>query len=122
MTRRSKETAPESSSKRTHKTTPRRVRAAPRTRLVAFDASRYLGTKEAAAEYLDAILEADDPGLFVKALGDIARARGMVRVARDSGLGRESLYKALATNSKPRFETIVKVARALGLRIKAQVA
>ena len=88
--------------------------------LVPFDAARYLESDEAIAEYMTAVLEADDPELLLLALGDIARARGMAQVARDAGLGRESLYKALAPGAKPRFETVMKVARALGVKFTAQ--
>ncbi len=75
----------------------------------------------AIAEYMTAVLEQDDPELLL-ALSDIARARGMAQVAKDAGLGRESLYKALAPGAKPRFDTVVKVARALGIRLSARVA
>lgn len=89
-------------------------------KLLAFDAARYLDDDAAIAEYLTAILETDDPDLLLRALGDVARAKGMAQVARDSGLGRESLYKALAPGAKPRFDTVLKVARALGVRFRAQ--
>ncbi len=92
------------------------------TKLVPFDAARYLTDDAAIAEYITAVLEADDPDLLLLALGDVARARGMARVAKDSGLGRESLYKALAPGAKPRFDTVLKVARALGVKLTAQVA
>ena len=91
-------------------------------KLVAFDAARYLQDDEAIAEYMTAALEANDPDLLLLALGDIARARGMAQVAKDAGLGRESLYKALAPGAKPRFETVMKVARALGVKFTAQPA
>lgn len=91
-------------------------------RLLAFDAARYLDDDAAIAEYLTAILETDDPDLLLLALGDVARAKGMAQVARESGLGRESLYKALAPGAKPRFDTVMKVARALGVRFRAQAA
>ena len=89
------------------------------TNLVPFDAARYLTDDAAVAEYMTAILETDDPDLLLLALGDVARARGMAQVAKDSGLGRESLYKALAPGAKPRFDTVLKVARALGVRLTA---
>ncbi len=94
----------------------------PPLKLLPFDPVRYLSDDAAIAEYMTAVLEADDPDLLLLALGDIARARGMAQVAKDSGLGRESLYKALAPGAKPRFDTVLKVARALGLRLTAQVA
>ena len=91
-------------------------------KLVPFDAARYLTDDVAVAEYMSAVLEADDPDLLLLALAEIARARGMAQVAKDAGLGRESLYKALAPGAKPRFDTILKVARALGVRLTAQPA
>jgi probable addiction module antidote protein len=77
---------------------------------------------EAVAEYMTAVLDANDPDLLLLALGDVARARGMAQIAKDAGLGRESLYKALAPGAKPRFETVMKVAKALGVKFKAQAA
>lgn len=91
-------------------------------KLVPFDAARYLTDDAAVAEYLTAILEADDTDLLLLALADVARARGMAQVAKDTGLGRESLYKALTPGAKPRFDTILKVTRALGIRFTAQPA
>src|SRR5437868_3699234 len=92
------------------------------TKLLPFDAARYLTDDAAIAEYMTAILETDDPDLLLLALGDVARARGMAQVAKDSGLGRESLYKALAPGAKPRFDTVLKVARALGVKLSAHPA
>lgn len=89
-------------------------------KLLAFDAARYLNDDAAIAEHPTAILEADDPDLLLVALGDVARAKGMAQVSRDSGLGRESLYKALAPGAKPRFDTVLKVARALGVRFSVR--
>ncbi len=91
-------------------------------KLLPFDPARYLTDDAAVAEYVSAILESDDPDLLLLALGDIARARGMAQIAKESGLGRESLYKALAPGAKPRFDTVVKVARALGVKLAASVA
>ena len=96
------------------------TKAKPKTRLIPFDAARYLESDEAIAEYMSVVLESDDPDLLLQALSDVARARGMAQVARDAGLGRESLYKALAPGAKPRFETVMKVARALGVKFTAQ--
>ncbi len=93
-----------------------------RRKLLPLDPARYLTDDDAIAEYLTAILESGDPNLLLVALGDIARVRGMAQVAKDTGLGRESLYKALARGAKPRFETVLKVTRALGLKLSAQVA
>lgn len=94
----------------------------PRRKLLPFDAARYLTDDEAVAEYVNAVLETGDTDLLLMALGDVARARGMAKVAMDSGLGRESLYKALAPGAKPRFDTVLKVARALGVKLTAQVS
>lgn len=91
-------------------------------KLHAFDAARYLDSEEAIAEYMTAVLEADDPDLLLLALGDVARAKGMAQVAKDAGLGRESLYKALTPGAKPRFDTVIKVARALGVKFTAHPA
>ena len=90
-----------------------------KTKLLPFDAARYLADDVAIAEYVTAVLEIEDPDLLLLALGDIARAMGMAEVAREAGLGRESLYKALAPGAKPRFDTVLKVARALGVRLTA---
>ena len=91
-------------------------------RLLPFDAARYLTDDKAVAEYMSAVLETGDPEMLLAALGDVARAKGMARVAKDSGLGRESLYKALAPGAKPRFDTVLKVTRALGVKLTAQIA
>ena len=91
-----------------------------KTKLLPFDAARYLQDDAAIAEYMTAVLETDDADLLLLALSDIARAKGMAQVAKDSGLGRESLYKALAPGAKPRFDTILKVTKALGVRLYAE--
>lgn len=91
-----------------------------KAKLVPFDAARYLTDDAAIAEYMNAVLETGDTDLLLLALGDVARARGMAQVAKDAGLGRESLYKALTPGAKPRFDTVVKVARALGVRLGVQ--
>ena len=83
--------------------------------LTVFDASEYLDSDEAIAGYLQAVLEDGDPDLLLAALGDIARAKGMAEIARSAGLGRESLYKALSPGAKPRFDTVLRVVRALGI-------
>lgn len=93
-----------------------------RAKLLPFDAARYLTDDAAVAEYMTAVLETDNPDLLLLALGDVARARGMAQIAKDAGLGRESLYKALAPGAKPRFDTVLKVARALGVRLSAHPA
>jgi probable addiction module antidote protein len=85
--------------------------------LKPFDPADYLDDDEVIAEYLTAAAESDDPTRFISALSDVARARGIARVAETSGLGRESLYKALAPGAHPRHETIARVIRSLGLRM-----
>lgn len=92
----------------------------PARKLRPFDPARYLTDDAAIAEYMTAILEEGDPDLLLLALGDIARAKGMSQIAKDSGLGRESLYKALTPGAKPRFDTVLKVAKALGVKFTAQ--
>ncbi|UVM11719.1 addiction module antidote protein [Pseudomonas protegens] len=89
-----------------------------------FDAAEYLKTPEDMVAYLDACFEEDtgDGVLIRAALNDIARARGMTQVARDTGLGRESLYKALGSQGNPEFATIIKVMKALGLKINVSNA
>ena len=93
-----------------------------KTKTIAYDVSEQLRTPEEMAAYLDAwLVEApDDAAGIARALGDIARAKGMTLVARDAGLSRESLYKALGENGNPSFATILKVARALGVQLHAQ--
>ena len=85
-----------------------------------WDAAEHLETEEDIVAYLDAALEEGEPTLIVVVLGDIARAKGMAQVAREAGLGRESLYKALSTTGNPEFATILKVVRALGLRFHVE--
>jgi probable addiction module antidote protein len=87
-----------------------------------WDAAEHLETEEDMAAYLEAALEDGDPALVAAALGDIARAKGMTQLARDTGLGRESLYKALSPEGNPEFSTVLKVVRALGLRLHATTA
>lgn len=93
-----------------------------KTKTVAYDVAEQLRTPEEMAAYLDAwLVEApEDSGGIARALGDIARAKGMSQVARDAGLSRESLYKALSENGNPSFATVLKVARALGVQFHAQ--
>ena len=89
------------------------------TRFTPFDAADYLDNEETIAAYLSAMLAEDDPEMFLVAIKDIARARGMTQLAKDTGMGRESLYKALAPGAKPRYDTILKVLRALGVTLHA---
>ena len=88
--------------------------------LPVFDAVDYLKTEQDCAEYLSVVLEDGDPTLLAAALGDVARARGMSQVARDSGLTREGLYKALSAEGNPEFSTIMKVMRALGVKLHVE--
>lgn len=99
-----------------------KTRSKKKTKLLQFDAARFLTDEDAIAEYMAAILEENDPDLLLAALGDVARAKGMMNVAKETGLGRESLYKALAPGAKPRFDTVMKVAKALGIQLTARVA
>ena len=82
-----------------------------------WDAADHLETKEDIVAYLEAALEDGDPSLVVAVLGDIARSKGMTHVAREAGLGRESLYKALSLEGNPEFATVLKVLQVLGLRL-----
>lgn len=86
-------------------------------KLKRFDISNYLKDEKTIAEYLNAILEENDQDLLLSAIGDIAKAKGMKLIADESGLGRESLYKAFLPGAKPRFETVLKVLEALGVNI-----
>ena len=100
------------------------ARSSKKTETVPYDVAEQLRTPEEMAAYLDAWLtEApDDVAGVARALGDIARVRGMTQVARDAGLSRESLYRSLSEDGNPSFATILKVARALGLRLHAEAA
>ena len=88
--------------------------------LTKFDAADYLDSEESIAAYLSAALEEDDSENFLAALKTIARARGMTKLSKDAGVGRESLYKALALGAKPRYDTVLKVVRALGIHLHAR--
>ena len=90
----------------------------------AYDVAEHLRTPEEMAAYLDAWLDEapDDISGIARALGDIARAKGMSQVAKEAGLSRESLYRALSENGNPSFATVLKVARALGVKFHAQPA
>ena len=93
-----------------------------RTATTPWDPADHLRTEEDMVAYLEAALEEGEPTLVAAALGDIARAKGMSQVARDAGLGRESLYKALSPSGNPEFATILKVIAALGLQLHAAPA
>lgn len=102
------------------KTTTKPVRSKP-TKTVPYDVAEQLRTPKEMAAYLDAWLEEapEDAGGIARALGDIARAKGMTQVAKDAGLSRESLYRALSAGGNPSFATVLKVARALGVKLHA---
>jgi probable addiction module antidote protein len=85
--------------------------------LPEFDVVDYLKTEKDIAAYLTAVLEDGDPALFVAAIGDIAKAKGMTEIAKKSGVTRESLYRALKIEARPRFETVAKVIHALGMKL-----
>lgn len=87
-------------------------------KLYKWDVTRYLDSDEAIAGYLDAVLEENDPALLMAALGDVARVKGMTQISRETGLGRESLYKALSLQGNPEFATVQKVLRSLGLKLR----
>jgi len=87
------------------------------TTYAPFDAADYLDNEEVIAEYLSAAAEDTDPRVFIAAIGDVAKARGMAQIAKESGLGRESLYKTFRVGAHPRFETIQAVLHALGVKL-----
>lgn len=93
-----------------------------KTRARPWDVTEHLKKDEDMAAYLEAALEEGDPALVAAALGDVARAKGMAQIAREAGLGRESLNKALSPEGNPEFATVLKVVRALGLRLRATTA
>jgi probable addiction module antidote protein len=82
-----------------------------------FDAAEYLDNDKVIAEYLSAAMDDLNPDVFLAALGDVAKAKGMAQIAKASGLGRESLYKALSSGAHPRYETVQAVLRALGVKL-----
>jgi len=84
-----------------------------------FDAADYLDNEETIAEYITAALDDPNPDVFLSAVRDVARARGMAQLAKDAGLGRESLYKALTPGAKPRYDTMLKLLHALGVKLTA---
>ncbi len=87
--------------------------------LTSFDIAQYLDSPEAIAEYLSQVLEDGDSDEFLEAIGHIAKAKGMTQISKDTGLGRESLYKTFAAGSKPRFETVMKVMNTFGIKLQA---
>lgn len=93
-----------------------------KTKTLAWDPIEHFESEDDMAAYLEAALEDGDATLVAAALGDIARAKGMTQLAKDTGLGRESLYKALSPSGNPEFSTIMKVVGALGMRLHATPA
>jgi probable addiction module antidote protein len=89
-------------------------------KLIPFDIADLLDSDAAISEYLSQVLSDGDTDEIIRAIGHIARARGMTKIAAQSGLGRESLYKALSPGAKPRFDTVLKVIRALGVELFVQ--
>ena len=104
---------------------PKTARPEPtKTRITAYDVAEHLRTPEEMAAYLDAWLEEapDDAAGIAKALENIARVKGMTQVAKDAGLSRESLYRALSAEGNPTFATVMKAAKALGMKLHAEAA
>jgi probable addiction module antidote protein len=94
----------------------------PKTKTYPFDSAEYLDSLEAISVYLEEAFNTDDPSFIAFALGQVSRAKGMSEVARKTGLSRESLYKALSADGNPEFATILKVMKALDLKITATAA
>ena len=86
--------------------------------VTTFDISQYLDSKEMIAEYLSQVLADGDTNELLDAIGNIAKAKGMSQIAKDTGLGRESLYKTFQNGSKPRFETVIKVLDSFGVKLQ----
>jgi len=91
-------------------------------KVTEFDPSEFLDNEEIIAEYLTAALEDENPDVFLAAVGNVAKARGMTAIAERTGLGRESLYKAMAPGAKPRYDTVLKVLHSLGVKISVSSA
>ena len=99
----------------------RRTKPKSKIKTIPWDSAEYLKTDQDIVYYLEAVFEDGDPALVAAALGDVARAKGMSQIAQAAGLGRESLYKALSPEGNPEFATVLKVVRALGLKLKVAV-
>ena len=99
---------------------PRKAKKA--VKATKFDPAEYLDTPKRIAAYLEAVFEDGDPALIVESVGIVAKARGMSRIALESGLSRESLYRALSGEGRPEFATIAKVVKAMGLRLSVEPA
>lgn len=93
-----------------------------KTKTRSYDTGEYLEDEATQAEYLTAALETGDPAFIADAIGTVARARGMAQIAKQAGVGRESLYKALSADGNPGFATVLKVIRALGMKLTAEPA
>ena len=93
-----------------------------KTKTTRWDAADHLESRSVIAAYLEAALEEGDPALVAAALGDIARAKGMTEIAREAGVGRESLYKALSADGNPELGTVLRMVKALGLKLRATPA
>lgn len=91
-----------------------------RIKLTEFDPSAYLDNDDVIAEYLSAALEDGNPDVFLSAVGNVAKARGMSVIAKQTGLGRESLYKAFAPGARPRYDTVLKVLQSLGVKLQVR--
>jgi probable addiction module antidote protein len=91
-------------------------------KLKPFDTSAFLDDDEVVAEYLTAALEDPNPDVFLAAIGQVAKARGMSAIAEGAGLGRESLYKALTPGARPRYDTVLKVLQSLGVKVSVTAA
>ena len=89
------------------------------SKITTFDISQYLDNEEMIAEYLSQVLDNGDMDELLEAVGNIAKAKGMSQIAKDTGLGRESLYKTFQQGAKPRFETIMKVLNSFGVKLQA---
>ena len=87
------------------------------SKLTTFDVSQYLDSEEMIAEYLSQVLQDGDTDELLEAMGNIAKAKGIAQIAKDTGLGRESLYKTFQAGAKPRFETVMKVLHSFGVRL-----
>jgi probable addiction module antidote protein len=90
------------------------------TNFAPYDSADYLTDDETIAEYLSASLEDPNPDMFLVAVKNVARARGMAQLSRDTGIGRDSLYKALAPGARPTYDTVLKVLRAFGVKLHAE--
>lgn len=86
-----------------------------------FDIANYVDSKEITAEYLTQVLKDGDLDELLAAIGDVVRAKGMTQIVKETGLGRESLYKSFTNGSKPKFDTVVKVLDSLGIKLEASV-